>query len=66
MASFTIKMKDGTVREFPHKGRPGGSYTKSIRYEPGFVVIVDEYHNETSIPAPDIAEIKKNAEQYGW
>lgn len=35
MASFTITMKDGTVREFPHQGRAGGSYTKSIRYEDG-------------------------------
>ena len=63
MASFTITMKDGTVREFPHQGRAGGSYTKSIRYEEGFVVIVDEWYGETSIPTADIKEIKKTPER---
>lgn len=60
MASFTIKMKDGTVKEFPHRGRPGGSYTKSIRYETGFAVIKDEYGDETSIPTDEISEITKH------
>lgn len=51
-------MKDGTVREFKHKPRPGGSYENSIKYEPGFVVFIDEYYNATSIPTDSIAEIK--------
>ena len=33
MANITVKMKDGSVREFPHKDRPGGSYTKTAKYE---------------------------------
>ena len=57
MSSITLKMKDGSVREFPHEGRVGGSYSKSISYEPGFVIITDEWHRKTSIPSNDIAEI---------
>lgn len=58
MANITIKMKDGTVRDFPHERRPGGSYSKSVRYEPGFVVVTDEYYNETAIPAADVEEVR--------
>lgn len=64
MASYTLIMKDGTEREFRHKERPGGSYTKSLRYEPGFVVITDEYYHDTAIPADLIAEIKSWPEGY--
>lgn len=56
--NITVKMKNGIIRQFKHEGRPGGSYTKSIRYEPGFVVIKDEWDNETIIPSEQIAEIK--------
>lgn len=59
MASYTILMRDGSKREFRHTGRPGGSYTKSIRYEVGFVVVTDEYGHEVSIPSADIKEIQK-------
>ena len=41
MADIIVKMKDGTVREFRHEGRPGGSYTKSVRLEAGFVVVAN-------------------------
>lgn len=64
MTSITIKMKDGRRREFPHAGRPGGSWTKTLRYEPGFVVITDEYGSETAIPTNDIEEIKTRPERY--
>jgi hypothetical protein len=57
-------MKDGTKKEFPHVGRAGGSYTKSIRYEGGFAIITDEWYNETAIPAVDIAEVKSRADRY--
>jgi hypothetical protein len=56
--NIQIEMKDGTAKRFLHKGRPGGSYTKSLRYESGFVVIKDEYGDETSIPTADIKEIQ--------
>ena len=51
-------MKDGTVRQFEHRGRPGGSYTVRLSYEPGFAVITDEYYTQVAIPAVDIAEIE--------
>ena len=57
MASIIIKMKNGDTREFPHTGRAAGSYTKSIRYESGFVVITDEYDKEIAIPSSDIIEV---------
>ncbi len=60
MSDITVKMKDGTVREFRHEGRSGGSYTKTLRYEGAFAVIEDEYHRRTAIPAADIAEIVEN------
>jgi len=56
--NIQITMKDGTVRKFLHKGRPGGSFTKNIRYEGAFVIIKDEWGWEMGIPAADIEEIK--------
>ncbi len=58
MASIEIIFKDGTKREFLHQGRAGGSYTKKVRYEGGFVIVRDEYYKETAFPADDIKEIK--------
>lgn len=57
MASITLKMRDGTERAFKHEGRSGGSFTKRLKYEPGFVVIIDEYCRETAIAADLILEI---------
>jgi hypothetical protein len=57
MSSITIKLKDGTVREFPHTGRPGGSATKTLKLENGFATVTNEWDERTSIPAADIAEI---------
>lgn len=57
MDLIQVKMKDGTTREFRHEGRPGGSYTKTLRYEPGFLVIKDEYYRETAIPTDLILEV---------
>lgn len=57
MSSIVIKMKDGTVKNFPHVGRAGGSYTKTIKYEGAFAIVQDEYYQRTAIPASDIAEV---------
>jgi len=64
MASITIKMKDGTKREFPHQGRSGGSYTKRLKLEGAFAVIEDEWGKRTAIPAADIAEVVETPERY--
>ena len=58
MSNITIKMKDGTERKFPDEGRPGGSYTKTIRYEGNFAIVKDEWGKETAIPSCDIQEIE--------
>lgn len=65
MADITIRFRDGTSRQYRHKGRPGGSYTKTIRYEPGFVVITDEYDQDTAIPSDLIAEVQVDNGR-GW
>ena len=65
MANFTVKMKDGTVREFRAMGRAGGSYQNGVRYENGFVVFFDEWNGETVIPSDLIEEIIKSATG-GW
>lgn len=57
MTDIFVKMKDGTVREFLHEGRAGGSYSKSVRYKGGFAIITDEWYNETAIPQADISEV---------
>ncbi len=56
--NITVHFLDGSTREFKHEGRAGGSYTKKIRYEPGFVVIEDEWGKETSIPTSLVKEIE--------
>lgn len=65
MADITIRMKDGTVREFKHEGRAGGSYTKRMEFQGAFAIVVDEWGKRTSIPASDIAEITE-IQQRGW
>lgn len=65
MSNIVIKMKDGTVRHFPHTGRPGGSYTKRLEYQPGFVVVIDEWDKRTSIPSENIKEIEETPHR-GW
>jgi hypothetical protein len=57
MTNIRITMRDGTKKEFLHKGRTGGSFTKKIRYEPGVAIITDEYYRETVIPMELISEI---------
>lgn len=57
MASIVVRFKDGTVREFPHEGRAGGSYTKTVKYEGGAVIVEDEWYKRTAFPLSDVAEV---------
>jgi len=66
MKSIYIKMKDGSTRNFEHEGRAGGSYSKEIRYEMGFVVVTDEWGNETAIPTENIHEVRVENVRRGW
>jgi hypothetical protein len=58
MSDIAVHMRNGTVRYFRHEGRPGGSYTKHVRYEGAFVVIEDEWGGTTAISAADVLEVK--------
>lgn len=64
MSNIVVKMKDGTEHKFMHAGRPGGSYTKSLRYEPGFIVIEDEYGKRISLPSADIEKVTETPHYY--
>lgn len=64
MASIELVMKDGTVKKFPHVPRAGGSYTKEVKYEGSFVIIVDEYCNTTAFPMADIAQVNTWPDRY--
>ena len=57
MANILIRFRDGTEKEFKHKGRPGGSYTKSVSYEGGMVIVRDEYDRRTAYPMDTVAEV---------
>lgn len=61
MSNVTVFLKNGEKREFIERGRLGGSYSNSVRYEGAFVIIQDEWGEETAIPADDVKEIKKEA-----
>jgi len=58
MASIKIKMKDRTIRDFPHEGRAGGSWTKTIKYEGVFAIIIDEWGMQIALPVSDIKEVQ--------
>lgn len=64
MLNITLKMRDGSTREFTHQPRAGGSWNLSLRYEPGFVVVADEWDKETAVPTDLIAEIVQTPERY--
>jgi hypothetical protein len=63
MPSYRVLKKDGTELIFNHAGRAGGSFTKELRYLGAFAVIVDEWGNETAIPAADIERIESRSER---
>jgi hypothetical protein len=64
MSSITVKFKDGTKREFPHEGRAGGSYTKTVSYEGGAVIITDEWHNRVAFPLESVSEVVEEATRF--
>ena len=58
MRSIIVFKKDGKKEEFHHQGRPGGSYSISIKYEEGFAIVEDEWDNQTIFPESNIDHIK--------
>ena len=55
--TIKVTMKNGDKEEFRPQGRPGGSWTNSIRYEGGFAIITDEWGKETALPSGNIKSI---------
>jgi hypothetical protein len=62
--NIKLTFRSGTVKEFKHEGRPGGSYSKKIRYEGSFVVITDEYDRTWAYPVTDIALVETKPDRY--
>lgn len=56
--SVIITFKDGTQRQFHEVGRPGGSYTISVKYQDAFVIVTDEYGQTTAFPSADIRQVE--------
>jgi hypothetical protein len=59
-------MKDKTVREFRECGRSGGGYTITMRSEPEFLVITNEWGEQTWIPSAEIAEVNADPGRSTW
>lgn len=66
MSRIVVKMKDGTTKDFPDNGAPGGSYCNKLSFDGVFAIIEDAYGERTAIPAQDIAEIKHETQRRGW
>lgn len=62
MRRIIVKFRDGTERVFRHEGRAGGSYTKKLSYEPGFIVITDEWYNTISFPSDLVESVRVELE----
>jgi hypothetical protein len=65
MPDITIKFKDGTERKFEDRGRPGGSWSNSVKYEGAFVIVKDCWGKTNAFPAADVVEVEKEGER-GW
>ena len=63
---ITIKLKDGTTREFVERGRAGGSWTIRVTFEGAFVIVTDEWDTRTVFPAADVAEVVDHPARGGW
>lgn len=53
-----ITFIDGSRQAFCHEGRAGGSYTKTLKYVDGMVVITDEWYNETAFPQATVKSVQ--------
>lgn len=61
---ITVTFRDGTKREFFERGRCGGSYTISVKYDNGFVVIKDEWGSTTAFPAELVSSVDTKERNY--
>ncbi len=63
--TITIKFKDGTEKTWSDS-RAGGSYFNELRFDPGFVTVVDVWGNKKSYPSDTVAEIVQPGGARGW
>ena len=54
-----IKMKDGSIREFPAMEKKDRRFHQEVKYEGVFVIIQDEWQRSVSIPACDVIELRQ-------
>jgi hypothetical protein len=68
VTNVKITKKDGTIMDFPHRGRAGGSYTVTVRFEGAFVIVRDEWGKDTAVPAADVEMVESEPHQarMGW
>lgn len=64
VSSVVVIMKNGERHDFPHEGRPGGSYTKSVAFESGWVIVTDEWGKRRAFPSDDVAEVKETTTRW--
>jgi hypothetical protein len=64
MPDVTVKFRDGPARRVPaeHYGRG----PVSVSYEPGFVVVTDEYGAKVSFPTERVEEVVVSAPIGRW
>lgn len=62
--SVIVHLRDGSKREFPHQGRPGGSYTNSVRYEGQFAIVRDPWDNDTAFPMDVVERVEVRRDGY--
>lgn len=58
MTLIKIEFKDGTVKEFKHEGRAGGSWTKTLKTEPGWVIVRGEYGETWQYPSDTVKSVE--------
>jgi len=57
MTYICIEFIDGTKREWRHEGRAGGSWTKTLELQDGWVTVRNEYGSTNIFPRDSIKEI---------
>ena len=58
MREIQITFADGTVRTWRHEGRAGGSWTKTIEFNNGWVTVRDEQGDTYSFQAFAVREVQ--------
>ena len=58
MRLIRIEFNDGTVKEFRHEGRAGGSWTKTLTLDNGWATVRDEWGGTFSWPESTIKSVE--------